>query len=823
MTGWVGFEKPPGCPVFPVAGLVKLLYGSLVDGGSMDPTRTLAIQRAYQLIKAGKQAQAQAVLIPVVKENQDIAEAWYLLGFALSDPEKRLYAFQQVLRIDPANQSAQKQIAKLLASRSASPSERVHTIETKQRPKKKRSSVLRWVLAGILISIVCFGGIGIWLVYNSGLAAAPLPFQSSPTLTLEPLPTPAPTTQPSPSPSPTPVFTPAFRGTACPFDVPLGTRVRCGVVRVPQNREKNFTDLIDIPVIIYQSAAPQADVLMFLQGGPGMESLDWSVAFFKDYVTPILRDHDMLFFDPRGTGRSKPALDCPELNLAFMDAYFQNRSEEEAFKDFSAAWRKCHDRFVAAGIDPSAFNTTQSAADVHDIVVALGYQKVNLLGISYGTRLGLTVMRDYPEIVRSAVLDSVVPMNGKMFNRRGTDVQYTLNKVFSDCASSPRCNAAYTDLSNVFNALIARFDKEPVTIKAYDPSTGFVIDVKANGVDMLGAVVSGLHHSELVPVVPKAIYDIQNGDYTFLSFALGLPGGEYNTIGMGTYFATVCPEQVYASTPQEMDADLNISPLIKKFSLAGLFGSTQNVFDLCHSWGARTQDPRDTLPVKANIPTLIISGQYDPTTPVTTGQMVADDLPDNHFYIIPGMGHGATIGNDCSFNIMMDFLKNPAAVPDSSCLQSEKFDFFIPYSGEVPVNVVAITDTSLGLQGLIPARWRKEILHSTYYRRAYLFDPTLVDFESIAASKAHALAAMTDSFQASGLDEKPLKIDTRSMNGLSWAIYQSKYNGEPVIIGLAQVSSHQTLELIMVGSAPERDAFYTGLFIPMLDALVPLP
>ena len=82
---------------------------------------------------------------------------------------------------------------------------------------------------------------------------------------------------------------------------------------------------------------------------------------------------------------------------------------------------------------------------------------------------------------------------------------------------------------------------------------------------MLSAVVWGLHTSELVPVIPKAIYDTQNGDYTFLSFALGVPGGEYNSLGMGTYFATVCPEQVYASTPQEVDADLNLSPVLKLF------------------------------------------------------------------------------------------------------------------------------------------------------------------------------------------------------------------------------------------------------------------
>jgi pimeloyl-ACP methyl ester carboxylesterase len=804
-----------------------MLYSFVIAGERMDNQTTAAIQNAYQLIKAGKHREAQAILIPIVREDQDIADAWYLLGFALGDPEKRLYAFQQVLRIDPSNQPAQKQIARLLAEKSAAPSAVTPVVPAaaQQPARKKRKFPLVLMLAAVVSVIVCVAGIGIFSVFSGDLAAlGTLPFLSPPTVTPVPLPsvTPTPSPSPSPSPSPTPAFVAVFRGKECPFAPPLETSVRCGVVDVPQNREKNFTDLIELPVVIYRSSNADAGAIVFLQGGPGIESIDWSLALFEDYVNPITDEHDMIFFDPRGTGRSDPALDCPELNPVFIDAYFQNRSVDDAFKDFTTAWSKCHDRFIAEGIDPSAFNTTQSAADVYDIVRALGYEQVNLLGISYGTRLGLTVMRDHPEIVRSAVFDSVVPMQGKMFNRRGVDVQYALNQVFSDCAASPRCNAAYPDLGNIFNTLVERFDREPVTIKAYDPSTNFVVDVQANGVDMLGAVVSGLHDSDLVPVIPKAIYDIQNGDYTFLSFALGVPGGEYNNTGMGTYFATVCPEQVYATTPQEMDADVDISPLIKKFSLAGLFGSTQNVFALCGAWGARAHNPLDSLPVKANIPTLIISGEYDPTTPVTTGQMIADDLPNDYFYTIPGMGHGATVGNDCSLGIMMDFLDDPATAPDSTCLQAQAFDFFLPYSGDEPVELVAMSDALLRVEGVAPAGWKKEILHPSYSREAYLFDPTLVHFDSFPGPKTVVLAVLAENFADNGFDETPRNIGSRSANGLSWTVYQSKFNGEPVLVALGQVSSSQTLALIMVVSAPERDAFYDGLFLPMLDAFVPL-
>ena len=802
----------------------------------MDEITASSLQKAYALIKAGKKQEATATLLPIVRAEPNLADAWYLLGHAVVEPQRRIQCFQQVLRIDPANQPAKKQLERLLRPEPA-PVTRTDvkpfpaasqsavqpvSVAQKKTPPKRRFPMMAWVLGGAALLSLCFCGVGLWWVFSGRLNTSVLPVAPVLSPTLVSIATLAPATSiPTPSASPTPEFVPLFRGTACPFDVPLGTRVKCGTVRVPQDRTKNFTDLIELPVVLFQSSKPNADVIVYLQGGPGQEAIDWSLALFDDYVTPVLQQYDMLFFDPRGTGRSKPPLDCPKLNSVFLDAYFQNRSEDEAFNDFTTAWKKCHDQFLAKGINPAAFNTTQSAADVHDIAVAMGYEKVNLLGISYGTRLGLTVMRDYPEIVRAAVLDSVVPMEAKMFNRRASDVQYALKKVFSDCAASLRCNGAYPDLENIFNELVDRFDKEPTTIKAFNPSTGFTQQVKVNGVDMLSAVVWGLHTSELVPVIPKAIYDTQKGDYTFLSFALGVPGGEYNTIGMGTYFATVCPEQVYASTPQEVDADLNLSPVLKKFGLAGLFGSSQHVFDLCQAWGGRAHEVRDSEPVRANTPTLVISGQYDPTTPVTTGEMLAADLPDSYFYVIPGMGHGATVGNACSFKITMEFLNDPTKSPDSSCLDQAAFEFFLPYDGAQPVAVVPLNDPTHRLKGVVPAGWKKDLHQSIYSRRAYLFDPTLVDYESFSAPKDVVIYSLARSFANSGFDETPRKTGAYTANDLNWTIYSSKYNGEPVMVALAQVSGSQTLGVIMVVSAPERDAFYKGLLLPILDSYAP--
>lgn len=793
----------------------------------MDEATKRALQTAYQLIKGGRKKPAFSLLVALIKANPNLPDAWYLMGFAVDDPQKRLYAFRQVLRINPTHEAAQKQVARLLSAPpapSATPQSRpmvrssLSSASALARPEHKQPArskpglrVWLWVCFALLA--VCIAAIPVFGLVNGALPALFMPTAAptfrSPTLRL-----------PTAVPSSTPVSAPDFRTIACPFDVPLGTRVQCGVVQLPQDRSKSLTRLIEIPVVIYHSSKPDAGALVYLQGGPGIESINWSLALFDGYVTPLLEEYDMIFFDPRGTGRSKPRLDCPELNDIYIEMFLQARSEEESFEMFTETWAKCNQRFQKDGVDPAAFNTTESAADVRDIVKALGYDQVNLIGISYGTRLALTIMRDYPEIVRSAVIDSVVPMQRSMFSGRADDVQYALNKMFADCASSSTCNSAYPELQNKFNALIQRFDQEPVMVKIIDPRVGFVHTIPVNGVDMVGAVVAGMHDSTLLPVIPKAIYDIEKGDYTFLSYALGASGSSYDALSMGTYFATACHEQVYFTTPEEMDAALSASSVIRKYVLASMFGNPRRLFQLCDSWGALPYNPLNRQPVTSDIPTLVLAGEYDPTTPVTTAEMVSKDLPNDYFYIIPGMGHGATVGNECAMTMVKSFLRNPAEKPDSRCLESlASFEFFLPYDGH-PVTFVPFIEPPLRLKGMIPQGWRKETIDSIYYRRAYLFDPTLALFDIFPLPQKQTFQVLSSGFINIGFDEPAKEIDARQANGLDWTIYAARFNGEPVFIAFAEVSHVRTIVLAMVVSAPEQDASYNGLFLPMVDALI---
>jgi hypothetical protein len=169
----------------------------------MDNTTITALQKAQELLKAGNKQEARTILIPIIQADQNVAEAWYLLGFAVTDPEKRMSAFQQVLRVDPSNQAAQKQIAKLQAA--AAPA-----TETPVAPEKPAGSALAWVLAGGVALLLCLILAGGWWLSHNGLPVfqAPTPTKLSlhptprPTVTPYPRPTRAPTLTQTPTPAP---------------------------------------------------------------------------------------------------------------------------------------------------------------------------------------------------------------------------------------------------------------------------------------------------------------------------------------------------------------------------------------------------------------------------------------------------------------------------------------------------------------------------------------------------------------------------------------------------------------------------------------------
>lgn len=161
---------------------------------------------------------------------------------------------------------------------------------------------------------------------------------------------------------------------------------------------------------------------------------------------------------------------------------------------------------AAEGIDLKQYNTLTNAADLEDLRLALGYEQWNLLGSSYGTRLALTAMREYPQGIRSVVLDSTRPLQ---INESQTpaDAERAFQTLFRGCAADPTCNAAYPDLERVFYDLVEQLNTKPVTLPGIDPFTGRTYDVLINGDTMISTLFQAMYSTEIIPLLPRAIYD----------------------------------------------------------------------------------------------------------------------------------------------------------------------------------------------------------------------------------------------------------------------------------------------------------------------------
>jgi len=139
---------------------------------NMDDLTARKLQNAYELIKAGKRAQALDILIPLRRANPDLSEVWFLLGHAASDPQEKIRCFQQVLRLDPTDEPAQKQLARLLARQAVVPA-------GEASPKKQNPAIF-WGLAALMGLFICLASVGLWWSFNPRFFSGPAPAATIP-------------------------------------------------------------------------------------------------------------------------------------------------------------------------------------------------------------------------------------------------------------------------------------------------------------------------------------------------------------------------------------------------------------------------------------------------------------------------------------------------------------------------------------------------------------------------------------------------------------------------------------------------------------------
>jgi pimeloyl-ACP methyl ester carboxylesterase len=483
------------------------------------------------------------------------------------------------------------------------------------------------------------------------------------------------------TPSPTLTSVPArFEKADCMFPTALlGYKMDCGYLFVPEDRTQSDSHLIKLAVAILRSpsAHPAPDPVIILGGGPGGYTLDGLVtisAVFSD----VLSNRDLVIFDQRGVGYSLPSLNCSEVENQLYQDLTQNLSKEESQQHTLQSSQVCHDRLVEEGINLTAYTSAANAADVNDLRIALGYAEWNLYGDSYGTRLALTVMRYFPEGVRSVILDSVYPPQVDSYAEMAVNAERAFNLLFDRCVADAKCNAAYPELKTVFYDTVAQWDANPMKLTLVRPKTGQAYEAVMNGDYLINIIFKLLHSTDALPYLPKLIYDLHEGrsgnlDYSmnqyidWITFAT-----DYSSEGM--YYSVQCGEEAsFSSTQTIATTSATVLPRLQ------IAINQYPIFPICALWGATKAADIENKPVVSDIPTLILEGDNDPITPPAWGQLAAKTLSKSHYFEFQWVGHGvlgAGLWGGCSKSMVESFLIDPITAPDAACLKTLKIVFW---------------------------------------------------------------------------------------------------------------------------------------------------
>jgi len=619
--------------------------------------------------------------------------------------------------------------------------------------------------------------------------------------------------------TPNPIGVPRFEKTDCWFKEPPGRDVECGWVIVPEDHAKPDGKTIKLAVARFKSdaAQPEPDPVIYLEGGPGGGPLKSYPLQFDVLFGPLVEKRDMIIFDQRGTGYSEPSLNCPELKELALETLNQDLSQAESSQLATEAAMKCHDRLVKEGVNLAAYNTAQNAADIEALRQAMGYDKINLYGTSYGTRLALTALRDQPAGIRSAIIDSVVPLQADLFGQVLPNGMAALEKVFTTCEADAECKANYPNLRQVLLDSKAKLDKEPakftVTLKSGEKKEALL-----NGDGLIGALFQGLYLTPLIPTFPRMIYGARDGQYDLIGGLIAAQLAQYDDISQGMYYSVNCQDEVPFADVKQIDAEIKQYPAFEALA-------DKSTLKLCQSWGVPASAARENQAVSSDVPTLVFSGEFDPITPSIYGQEAAKTLSKGFTVEVPRAGHAASVTEDCPRGMVLAFLDDPTQKPDDACLSEMAQGKFEKPLNAADFKLSPLTleiNTGLGslkIDTVMPEGW-KQLAPGAYSPNGKMTDQTAIMVQAAPIDPDTLLNLFTNQLKSSDFNVEFEQTGTRTANGIEWTFYSGEALIAAVDIALGQ-KDNMTYLILMQSPLSDRAVLREAVLIPVIDALKP--
>jgi pimeloyl-ACP methyl ester carboxylesterase len=434
---------------------------------------------------------------------------------------------------------------------------------------------------------------------------------------------------------------------------------RCGTLEVPL--DPAAPNGLKIELFVARLGAfspePRPDPLLLIAGGPGQSTVDFYLQL-RGAFELARRDRDIILVDQRGTGRSAQGFAC----TAPDDLSLDTAAPEELNQIIDACVAELEH-------DPRFYTTSVAVQDLDRVRAALGVEQWNVYGVSYGTRVAQHYLRRYPTRVRSVVLDGVVPPPLALGPDVAREAQRALEQIFARCATDAECGARFAGLPQLLAEVLVRLDAgaadetDPPPISALELRTLIrFMSYSAATVALLPVLISEAHAGNYSPLAGQARTLLRE-----LPESLSFPMSN----------SVMCAED---------------APFVTDTATGGLqttylgTGIMDGIKLICGRWPVGALDADFKTPVVSSIPTLLLSGEYDPITPPAYAARVkAEGLSNSVHLIGRGQGHGL-VGVGCVPRLLRSFLEQPApAELDASCLEREPpTPFFLSLLGPAP-------------------------------------------------------------------------------------------------------------------------------------------
>lgn len=411
---------------------------------------------------------------------------------------------------------------------------------------------------------------------------------------------------------------------------------------------------------------PAADALTVINGGPGGSSIDMLVDM-AGAIKPFTRERDVVVIDQRGTGRSTP-LSCDAL------------TDTTETPDLDTARRLTKECLASLPYDPRYFSTSVAVRDLEALRESLGYQQLSLYGVSYGTRVAMHYMRRFPDRTRAVVVDGVVPPTFALGANIAIRSQITFDTLLARCAADQHCDATFPDLRVQFERVKARLTEQPLPLELRHPVTGLPTEIELTYGHLAIWVRLALYAPETSALIPLIIHQaaVEENYLPIAANALNVLHQLNESMQYGMHNAVVCTE----------DAPFFEHDAVAKGELEATYLG-RDIYDalavMCSVWPAGVMDEDMKAPLESDIPTLVLSGEFDPITPPDYGEAIMPGLSNATHIVAPGQGHGV-LPRGCIPRIALEFVEQPdPKAVDASCTEHlGTFPFFVDLMGPTP-------------------------------------------------------------------------------------------------------------------------------------------